>query len=78
MTNREALHILKSITPASDNDKVFQALQVGIKALEYQSHTGYWIKHIYGGQPVYECYLCQCLEDKMSDFCPNCGAVMEV
>ena len=34
MTNKEALEVLRSVMPRTDNDKVFQAIQESIKALE--------------------------------------------
>lgn len=58
-----------------------EALDLAIKALEQQPKTGHWKEHdTTFGRNIYYCTACgRSIEILYKyDFCPNCGAKMEV
>lgn len=67
--------------------KRVEAFDMAIKALEQQPKTGRWIvirkEYEFMGSVVNEAQGCKCsncdwIVKLKSDFCPNCGAKMEV
>ena len=91
MTIDEAKEVLKAVVfiipQEYYSDKIDEALDMAIKALEEQK-TGKWIGIEYegyaDGNPVYDVYECSSCgyvhngeSDTLSDYCPDCGAKME-
>ena len=56
---------------------IIEAICKAIKALEKESKTGHWIVMSEGFSP-YECSECGAVEFSKSNYCPKCGAKMEV
>lgn len=87
MTQEEAIKLLNNITSYCDfvdgygdmidSTPYNEAVDLAIKALEQEPKTGHWIfdeildKHYY-------CSECKSMGVDYWDYCPNCGAKMEV
>lgn len=81
MTREEAVKILKGAIkkPNTKDGYLGQALDMAIKALEQQPKTGHWIDvEILDSALWHECSECGETEFYATDYCPNCGARMEV
>ena len=76
MTIDEALKVLDTIPTIGEQ---VDALEMAIEALEKQSRTGRWM-HPYKSDIACECSECHIQMPITKDFnyCPNCGARMEV
>lgn len=72
MTREEALEELDSLIIPRDGeqDKLADAFEMAIKALEQEPKTGRWINNQNG---TYTCDKCGCKHSR-SNYCPNCGS----
>lgn len=78
MTRQEALHELYDIFGYGFyNERVDEALNMAIKALEQQPKRGYWLEAKEEDPCWYRCSECGRLYDLDENYCPNCGARME-
>lgn len=92
MTNEKVRDLLSMIEVKEPNELIVNswwgsfvkdykdALQTAIKALEQEPKTGHWIVHPKG---IYARLVCdKCLScapyNYPTNYCPNCGAKMEV
>lgn len=87
MTREEAIMAVKEVAGMSLpwNDRHYEALQMAIKALEEpERKKGKWIP-VMNGRGGHCCNGCNGYapsymngDECLSDFCPNCGAKMEL
>ena len=88
MTNAEAVSLLMNISAYDiDNKRGMQkqeALEMAIKALEQTRPKGKWSRPSVVAMPysfAYECPICKQwgnIQTFEPNYCPNCGARMEV
>lgn len=91
MTNSEAREIiikerdsLKANPMVKVEDCLYEAFDVVIKVLEQQPKTGHWIADVEKWGDVvttvngYRCDRCNTFNTDKDNYCPNCGAKMEV
>ena len=86
MNREEAISIMNVIVhmlePQYDTDRIEDAVDMAIKALEQEPKTGYWmhwISHYEEDEKVgwYECDRCHTERAFKTKFCPDCGAKMQ-
>lgn len=76
MTREEAIDILQNTSFFGRViDDIDTAIEMAIEALEQEEKTGKW--DVMSGE-IFKCSECKQFSDKITDFCPNCGAKMEV
>ena len=87
MTREEASFILANIDRRVCDDELNEALDMAIEALEQEQRTRRWILIHRNGVNMYICSECNneplLIGEsypifKLSDYCPYCGAKMEV
>lgn len=77
MTRQEALHELYTIFGYGFyNERVDEALNMAIKALEQEPKRGKWLDYLEEGLK-WECSECGSKYTTPWHYCPNCGARME-
>jgi uncharacterized OB-fold protein len=80
MTSEEAINIMKVIVhmleEKYDTDRVEDAVDMAIKALEQEPKTGHWIDHQEDRWIYAQCSECGTVHDTQTNYCPNCGAKM--
>ena len=79
MTNEEAIFYLtlykrRLECSVSDLDEDIKAYDMALEALK-QQRTGKWIVM---SSEICKCSKCKLFSDKMTKFCPNCGAKMDL
>ena len=87
MTREDAISILNVIVhmlePKYDTDRVEDAVDMAIKALEQEPQTGHWIVYTDCEGKTRRCVCDRCgyktgeYTWKNPNFCANCGAKME-
>ena len=55
-----------------------KGFDTGVETVKNERPQGEWIRTALYGQTCYECDNCHLHYDIMTNFCPNCGAKMEV
>ena len=91
MTKEEAIIELSNLKTYKIKNKYaligeerFEALDMAIKALEQQPKTGHWIADVDRWGDIvttvngYRCSECNTFDTDKDNYCPNCGAKMEV
>ena len=83
MTREEAISIMNVIIhliePQYDTDRVEDAVNIAIQALEQQPTRpiGKWKEYLDEGGFLYcECFNCGHITNEPDNYCPNCGARM--
>ena len=65
--------------PRNDMDKTtIEACKGAIELLEQESKTGHWINHQDGRWIYAKCSECETVHDTQTNYCPNCGAKMQI
>lgn len=85
MTNKEAIEYLKEVQSHIDlenggnTQKVYDAIDIAIKALENERPTGEWIFDAEHSITIdmFKCSVCGSGGHVHFNYCPNCGAKMK-
>ena len=76
MDNKAAIKELAYLYDKIKDIRSKVAIDAGIKALEQESKTGYWIEHFDESGKWYECNQCHTDWGGPVNYCPNCGVKM--
>ena len=85
VSRQAVINLIRGCNSALEEPRIFDNHNAGVKFEQYvtelpsvrpQESTGHWIDMDEGFSPC-ECSVCETVEFKKSNYCPNCGARME-